>query len=106
MNLDKAFVLLFASISGVAGFTPCRSAAFSVASQHASRVAFVPKVRIARSSLFSEVEEATEAVEASSIEEPAEPAVAIEATVEESKPAEPAAFDTAIYIGNISFGEF
>lgn len=96
MNLDRAFVLLLASINAVAGFTPSGSAA------RASRVAFVPKVRFS-SALFSDVEEATEpAVEAEAVVEVAasEEPVAVEAASEE--PAEPA-FDTAIYIGNISF---
>lgn len=120
MNLAKALVLL-PSISAVAGFTPSGSAAFSVsvASQHAlpSRVAFVPTVRVARRALFSEVEDATETavvdvadatVEESSSEEPAVEDVT-DATAEESSseepaaPAEPAAFDKTIYIGNISF---
>lgn len=80
MNLDKAFVLLFASIGAVAGFTPS-GPAFSVATQHATRSPLVQKARIA-SVLFSEVEESTE----------------------EAAPEAPAApFDTAIYIGNVSF---
>eukprot|EP00584_Thalassiosira_punctigera_P011030 CAMPEP_0172526122 /NCGR_PEP_ID=MMETSP1067-20121228/1109_1 /TAXON_ID=265564 ORGANISM="Thalassiosira punctigera, Strain Tpunct2005C2" /NCGR_SAMPLE_ID=MMETSP1067 /ASSEMBLY_ACC=CAM_ASM_000444 /LENGTH=390 /DNA_ID=CAMNT_0013309565 /DNA_START=144 /DNA_END=1316 /DNA_ORIENTATION=+ len=104
MNLDRAFVLLLASINAAAGFTPSGSASFSVTSQHASRVAFVPRVRVA-SALFSEVEEATEAkveeaaseelVEVVATDEPAE-------AVETEEPTEPE-FDTAIYIGNISF---
>jgi len=110
MNLDSAFVFLLASINAVAGFSPSRSAAFSVASQHASRVAFAPKVRIA-SPLFSDVEDATEAV----VEDAPEAAVEVapeaavedapEAPVEEAAVAAPAApaFDSSIYIGNISF---
>jgi len=89
MNLDRAFVLLFASANAVAGFTTSGSA-FSVASQQ--RVAFVPKVRAA-SALFSEVEEATEPA----VEAEAEPVEAVE-----EAPAAPA-FDTAVYVGNISF---
>jgi len=85
MNLDKAFVLLFASIGAVAGFAPTLSgsAAISAPSHQHAPLAFVPKVRVARGVLFSEVEEATEA----------------SAENVESEPA----FDTAIYIGNISF---
>ena len=87
MNLDKAFVLLFASLGAVAGFTPA-SLTFS------KRVAsYVPK-QVAP--IFSEVEEATEAPAA--VEEPV-------ATVEEPAAAE-APFDTSIYVGNISFGEY
>jgi len=82
MLFDRAFVLLCVTLSGVTGFAP--QAHLSV-----SRVATcVPKVGV----LFSEVEEATEA---SSTEEVAAPVVE----------AESAAFDTAIYVGNISFGE-
>lgn len=85
MNLDKAFVLLFASINAVAGFAPAGQSA--VVSRQASGLAFVPsKVVRSASALFSEVEEA------------AEPAV-------EEAPEEPA-FDTSIYIGNVSFGEY
>jgi len=80
MLFDRAFVLLCVTLSGVTGFAP--QAHLSV-----SRVATcVPKVGV----LFSEVEEATEA---SSTEEVAAPVVE----------AESAAFDTAIYVGNISF---
>ena len=98
MNLDTALVLLIASINAVAGFSPSFSASFT--SQHASRVAFVsPKVRVASSALLSEVEEAAEATtvaEEASVE-PTDPEAS-----EEEQPAEPE-FDTAIYIGNISF---
>jgi hypothetical protein len=85
MNLDKAFVLLFASIGAVAGFTPNGPTAFSVTG--ASRVAFVPTVRVA-STVFSETEQA------------AEPSDAVEA--------EPVAssFESTIYVGNVSFGTF
>lgn len=89
MNLDKAFVLLAASIGAVAGFAPIAPTAFTVTSQsQASRgsVASVP-----RSALFSEVEEVAEA-----------PAAEAPAAEEAAAPA-PAAFDTAIYIGNLSF---
>jgi len=116
MNLDKAFVLLFASVSAVAGFTASRPAVFPVASQHASRVAFMPKVWVARSALFSEVEDATEATvevaaEAVEVASEATVEVAAEATVEDSSSeesaepaaAKPAPFDKSIYIGNISF---
>ena len=83
MLFDRAFVLLCVTLSGVTGFAP---QAHSV-----SRVATcVPKVGVL---LFSEVEEATEA---SSTEEVAAPVVEAESA---------AAFDTAIYVGNISFGE-
>lgn len=86
MNLERAFVLLFASIGAVAGFAPSAPAAFSVAP---SRATIVPKVRIP-SPLSSEVEDAVEASDSAS---------------EEEQPVEPA-FDKTIYIGNISFGEF
>lgn len=75
MNLDKALVLLLASVSAVAGFT---------VNPPSSRVATVaPKIRVA-SLLYSEVEEATEA------------------PADEAAPAAPA-FDASIYVGNISF---
>lgn len=90
MNLDRAFVFLFASVGVVSGFTSPRGS-FAVTSQHASRAAFVPKVRVA-SALASEVEEAAEAV--AEVEVAAEP-VAEEAASE--------AFEKSIYIGNISF---
>ena len=82
MLFDRAFVLLCVTLSGVAGFAP--QAHLSV-----SRVAAcVPKVGV----LYSEVEEATEA--SSTDEEVA------------AAPVESAdAFETAIYVGNISFGE-
>lgn len=86
MNLDRAFVLLIASIGVAAGFTPNGPTPFSVSSIGASRVAFVPSVRVA-STVFSEAEQAAEAIE----------------TVE-AAPAAPA-FETAIYVGNISFGK-
>jgi hypothetical protein len=86
MNLDRAFVLLFASIGAVAGFTPNGPSAYSVASTCASRMAYVPTVRVA-STVFSETEQAAEASE----------------TVEASS--EAPAFETAIYVGNISFGK-
>jgi hypothetical protein len=87
MNLDRAFVLLFASIGAVAGFTPNGPSAFSVASTCASRMmAIVPTVRVA-STVFSEAEQAAEASE----------------TVDAAS--EPPAFETAIYVGNISFGK-
>ena len=95
MNLDRAFVLLLASVNAVAGFAP--------SAPHAStRLAqFVPQQIRPASILFSEVEEAAEAPVA---EAPvAEAPVAEEPAAEE--PAEPA-FDTSIYIGNLSFGEF
>ncbi len=79
MNLDRAFVLLLASIGAVAGFTPSGRIAFTAASSHRSRVASVSDVRVA-SALASEVEQAAEAAVAP-------------------------AFDTAIHVGNISFGE-
>lgn len=79
MNLDRALVLLLASIGAVAGFTPSSRVAFSVASSHSSRVTSVPSVRVV-SALSSEVEQAAEAAPAP-------------------------AFDAAIHVGNISFGE-
>lgn len=78
MNLDRAFVLLFASFGVVSGFTTSGPA------QHVSRVEFAPQVRVG-SVLFSEVEEST-----------------AEAPAAEAAPAVPE-FDTSIYIGNISF---
>jgi len=85
MLFDRAFVLLCVTLSGVAGFAPPQ-AHLSV-----SRVATsVPNFGV----LYSEVEEATEA---SSTEEEVA-AAPVEAS-------ESAAFDTAIYVGNISFGE-
>lgn len=99
MNLDKAFVLLFASLGAVAGFAPSAPTKFSVA----SRVASVSNVRIA-SAIFSEVEEAAEVAEVTA---EAEAPVAEETASEESaeEPAAPAEWDTAIYVGNMSFGE-
>jgi len=88
MNLNRASIFLFASANAVAGFTASPSAP---AVRQASRVAFVPQVRVA-SALFSEVEEATEPVAEAAVEETAS-----------EEPVEAAAFDTAIYIGNISF---
>ncbi len=84
MNLDRAFVLLFASFGAVSGFAPGLPTSFSGASSSVSRVAFVPTVRVA-STVFSESEQAAETVEAAS-------------------PA--STFETAIYVGNISFGKF
>jgi len=95
MNLNSALVFLLASVSSVAGFTQC-------VGPHSSRVAFAPKVRVA-SPLFSEVEEA--AVEAPT-EVAAEATTEVAAATEDAAPAEPAApaaFDTSIYVGNISF---
>jgi hypothetical protein len=89
MNLDRAFVLLLASIGAVAGFTPSGRAAFSVASSHSSRVAFAPRV----SALLSEVEQAAEATET------------VAAASSSEEPAAKSAFDSAIYVGNISFGQ-
>ena len=89
MNLDKAFVLLFASLGAVAGFTP----AFSTSSQRVAS-SYVPK-QVAP--IFSEVEEAT-TDEAPAAVEP------VAAAAEE--PAAEAPFDTAIYVGNVSFGEY
>ena len=99
MNLDRAYVLLLASIGAVAGFTP------AIVSQP-TRVAFVSNVRVASASaLFSEVEASAEAA----VEETTETAVeaSIEAPAEDASSAEPAtvAFDKTIYVGNISFGE-
>ena len=89
MNLDRALVWLLASIGAVAGFTPGGRGAITVASSHlSSRVAFSPRV----SALLSEVEQAAEATE-----------TAAAASVDE--PAAAPAFDAAIYVGNISFGQ-
>ena len=84
MNLDRALVLLLASVSAVAGFTPCRPASFAVRSQQSAG--------IVKTALFSEVEEATEAPAEAPVEAAAAPAAA--------------EYDTSIYVGNISFGEF
>lgn len=97
MNLDRAYVLLLASIGAVAGFTP------AIVSQP-TRVAFVSNVRVASASaLFSEVEASAEAA----VEEATETAVeaSTEAPAEDASSAEPAtvAFDKTIYVGNISF---
>lgn len=82
MNLDRAFILLFASIGAVTGFTPSCRSTFSVLSSSQSLsnnvVAFAPRRVI--SSLFSEVEHATETSSAAK-----------------------SGFETAIYVGNISF---
>ena len=89
MNFDRALVLLLASIGAVAGFTPSGRAAVSVASSHlSSRVAFTPRV----SALFSEVEQAAEATETAAAAPSDEPVAA-------------PAFNAAIYVGNISFGQ-
>jgi hypothetical protein len=83
MILERALVLLFASISAVAGFSPCghSSSPLSLASSYASRAAFSPSVRVA-STIFSEAESSETVV------------------------TEVPAFETAIYVGNISFGKF
>ena len=90
MNLDKAFVLLFASLGAGAGFTP----AFSTSSQRVAS-SYVPK-QVAP--IFSEVEEATTDEAPAAVVEP------VAAAAEE--PAAEAPFDTAIYVGNVSFGEY
>ena len=82
MNLDRAFVLLFASIGAVSGFAPGLPTAFSMTSSSASRVAFLPTVCVASTA------EAGEALEEVA-----------------SEPAAAPAFETAIYVGNISFGK-
>jgi RNA recognition motif-containing protein len=82
MNLDRAFILLFASIGAVTGFTPSCRSTFSVSSSQSlsnNVVAFAPRRVI--SSLFSEVEHATETAPS----------------------AAKSGFETAIYVGNISF---
>jgi len=89
MNLDRAFVLLFATIGTVAGFAPSRPSSVHVVTSSSQRVAFLPKVRVA-SSLASEVEEGASEV----------------AAADDTPAVEEPAFDTAIYIGNISFGEY
>jgi len=86
MKLDRALVLLLASIGAVAGFIPSGRVAFSVTSSQSSsssRVAFAPRVR----ALLSEVVQATETSVAASSDEPAAES----------------AFDATIYVGNISF---
>lgn len=115
MNLDKAFVLLSASLGIVAGFAPSRLSVFSV-TKHASRVAFVPKVGVSGSALFSEVGEATESAAEDSTEVAVEDTQPVggsteaaaegvtETEVEElPKGEEPASFDKTIYIGNVSY---
>jgi len=90
MLFDRAFVLLCVTLSGVAAFAP-------QAHLSASRVATcVPKVGV----LFSEVEEATEAP---TTEEAAAPVVEAESAAPVVEAESAAAFDTAIYVGNISF---
>lgn len=73
--MNRAVIFLLASIGAVAGFTPSCRSSFSVVASHVSS-----NVRVARA-LSSEV--AAESVTATS----------------------PAAFDAAIHVGNISFGE-
>lgn len=107
MNLGKAFVLLSASFGIVAGFAPSRPSAFSV-TKHA--VAFVPKVGVSGSVLFSEVGETTEAAVEDATEVAAEDTPSVEGgteTEEEEPPKEeePASFDKTIYVGNVSFSE-
>lgn len=105
MNLEKAFVLLSASFGIVAGFAPSRPSVFSV-TKHA--VAFVPKVGVSGSVLFSEVSEATESAVEDVTEVSAEDTPSVEGvteTEEEESPKEeePASFDKTIYVGNVSF---
>lgn len=82
MILDRAFILLLASIGAVTGFTPSCRSTFSVAvsSQSSSNNVAFPQRRVI-SSLFSEVEHATETASS----------------------AAKSGFETAIYVGNISF---
>jgi hypothetical protein len=80
MNLDRAFVLLIASVGAVAGFTPSGRVVYSVMSSQSS----LPNVRISIA-LSSEVEQAAESTETAA-------AAAL-------------GFETAIHVGNISFGE-
>jgi len=78
MNLDRAFVLLLASVGAVAGFTPSSRVAYSVMSSQSP----LPNVRIS-TALSSEVEQAAESTETAAAAAPG--------------------FDTAIHVGNISF---
>lgn len=87
MNLDRAYVFLFASIGAVTGFALNGPTPFSLIATGASRVVQAPTVRVA-STVFSEAEQAAEATE----------------TVETASAAP--TFDTAIYVGNLSFGRF
>jgi hypothetical protein len=80
MNLDRALVLLLASVGAVAGFTPSGRIAYSAVSSQST----LSNVRISVA-LSSEVEQAAESTE----------------TAEAAAPG----FDTAIHVGNISFGE-
>jgi len=74
MNLDRAFILLLASVSAVSGFAPGFAS-----SRQTSRV-------VTGSTLFSE-----------------EAAVSVEAPAAAPAADETPAFDTQIYVGNISF---
>lgn len=78
MILGRAFVLLFATLSGAKGFTVSPSSAVT----HQVSRPLVAGLRVATTSLQSEVEEASE----------------------ETTTAEPSGFDKTIYIGNVSFG--
>ena len=78
MILGRAFVLLFATLSGAKGFTVCPSSAVT----HQVSRPLVAGLRVATTSLQSEVEEASE----------------------EAPTAESSGFDKTIYIGNVSFG--
>ena len=86
MNLNRAFVLILASFDAVSGFAPNGHSSFSVsvASTYVSRAAYSPSVRVA-STVFSEAEQAESS----------------EMVVNEAP-----AFETAVYVGNISFGKF
>lgn len=77
MILGRAFVLLFATLSGAKGFTVCPSSAVT----HQVSRPFVAGLRVGTTSLQSEVEEAS-----------------AEAPVAESSE-----FDKTLYIGNVSF---
>lgn len=108
MNLDRAFVLLFASIRTIAGFTPSvgRSlyyATSSRSSSSSSNVAFAPRVN----ALLSEVEqssaEVTTATAVASSFSSSGSSSSSSSEEEESPVVDKSEFNTAIYVGNISF---
>ena len=93
MNLERAFVLLIASVNAVAGFAPGVSTPRLMAVNTAQL-----NTRVA-SSLLSETTDAAESAEPVAA---AEDASAVAAADEE--PSEPE-YDVSIYVGNISFGK-
>lgn len=90
MNLDRAFVLLLASVSAVAGFAPGMSAPRLMAANNAQLT-----TRVASSLLSESTDAPAESDAVASADESAG-----EAATEEPKE-----YDTSIYVGNISFGK-